>query len=367
MIPLTLNARPATRDYELWMRSHIPVVERDLRQKHATMKAGFFPFFRGTYYLWARNWQAWAPAATKAPVVLAVGDLHVENFGTWRDCEGRLVWGVNDFDEAWHLPYTADLLRLAASALVAARENHLAIRARQTCAAIWQGYCDGIRSGGETFVLGERHTALRTLAESRQRDPKVFWARIDGLLERRGTAGRKCPASARKAIEHAMPAPKLTTHLAPRVAGVGSLGRERWVGVARYAGGRVAREAKAVLPSAHAWVEGRKDPPILYREIVANAVRCPDPFLHVGSEWLVRRLSPSNSRIELTQLPRKRDEHQILYSMGFETANIHLGTGKAMRAVRKDLDARPESWLRNEAKLVVRLLAEQWRQLAGTQ
>ena len=31
---------------------------------------------------------------------LSVGDLHVENFGTWRDSEGRLIWGINDFDEA---------------------------------------------------------------------------------------------------------------------------------------------------------------------------------------------------------------------------------------------------------------------------
>src|SRR5260370_32652719 len=47
--------------------------------------------------------------------VLAVGDLHVENFGTWRDAEGRLTWGVNDFDEAYPLPYTIDLARLATS------------------------------------------------------------------------------------------------------------------------------------------------------------------------------------------------------------------------------------------------------------
>jgi uncharacterized protein (DUF2252 family) len=25
----------------------------------------------------------------------------VENFGAWRDVEGRLIWGINDFDEAW--------------------------------------------------------------------------------------------------------------------------------------------------------------------------------------------------------------------------------------------------------------------------
>ena len=52
------------------------------------------------------------------PKVLAVGDLHIENFGTWRDSEGRLVWGVNDFDETWRLPYTQDLVRLTTSTLI---------------------------------------------------------------------------------------------------------------------------------------------------------------------------------------------------------------------------------------------------------
>jgi hypothetical protein len=41
-----------------------------------------------------------APENAGAPVVTGVGDLHVENFGTWRDADARLVWGVNDFDEA---------------------------------------------------------------------------------------------------------------------------------------------------------------------------------------------------------------------------------------------------------------------------
>ena len=51
--------------------------------------------------------------------MLAVGDIHLENFGTWRDADGRLVWGVNDFDEAAEMPYALDLIRLATSALVA--------------------------------------------------------------------------------------------------------------------------------------------------------------------------------------------------------------------------------------------------------
>jgi hypothetical protein len=52
------------------------------------------------------------PELADAPKVLAVGDIHLENFGTWRDADGRLVWGVNDYDEAADMPYTLDLLRL---------------------------------------------------------------------------------------------------------------------------------------------------------------------------------------------------------------------------------------------------------------
>jgi len=52
----------------------------------------------------------------------------LKNFGTWRDIDGRLVWGVNDFDEACVYPYTMDLVRLAASALLAARAEHLTMK-----------------------------------------------------------------------------------------------------------------------------------------------------------------------------------------------------------------------------------------------
>jgi uncharacterized protein (DUF2252 family) len=43
------------------------------------------------------------------------GDLHAENFGTYMDANGRLVFNVNDFDEAYVGPFTWDLKRLVAS------------------------------------------------------------------------------------------------------------------------------------------------------------------------------------------------------------------------------------------------------------
>jgi uncharacterized protein (DUF2252 family) len=70
------------------------------------MTQGAFEFLRATYYRWTMRWPQHCAQLADAPQVLAVGDLHTENFGTWRDAEGRLVWGVNDLDEAHPLPYT---------------------------------------------------------------------------------------------------------------------------------------------------------------------------------------------------------------------------------------------------------------------
>src|SRR6266566_9503714 len=83
-----------------------------------------FPFFRATFYRWLQLWPELCGHLAKAPAVLGIGDLHVENFGTWRDIEGRLIWGINDFDEATSLPYTCDLVRLATSAYLAIAADH---------------------------------------------------------------------------------------------------------------------------------------------------------------------------------------------------------------------------------------------------
>jgi uncharacterized protein DUF2252 len=105
----------ATASYEGWMRNCTAVVSSDLRLKHEQMKESSFLFLRGTFYRWAQMWPSICAGLCGAPKVLAVGDLHVNSFGTWRDAEGRLCWGVDDFDESYPLAYTNDLVRLAAS------------------------------------------------------------------------------------------------------------------------------------------------------------------------------------------------------------------------------------------------------------
>src|SRR4029077_16772615 len=143
----------STKRYDTWLAAHVPLIPGDLKLKHPQMKALLFPFFRATYYRWAEVWPVVCSDLTSAPEALSVGDLHVENFGTWRDTDGRLIWGVNDFDEASWLPYTNDLVRLVASANMAIDANHIALDRKTACAAVSEGYQRCLAAGGRPFVL----------------------------------------------------------------------------------------------------------------------------------------------------------------------------------------------------------------------
>ena len=90
----------------------------------------------------------------------------------------------------------------------------------------------------------------------------------------------------------------------------------------------------------------------------------PDPFLRIDPGFLFRRLAPDCSRIELSSLPKDSDEYRLLRAMGFETANVHLGSLKVIPEVLRDLRRRPEGWLRRAARRMekaVKLDWEHWR------
>src|SRR5438093_283151 len=151
-------------------------------------------------------------------------------------------------------------------------------------------------------------------------------------------------------LRRALPERGLKARIVHRVAGLGSLGRQRFVALAAWRGGRVAREAKALAPLAEK---------IHYDAILRRGVRCPDPCVRVDGGWLVRRLAPDCSRVKLNELPRKRDEARLLSAMGWETANVHLGT-PGSRAIRADLKRRDKHWLYDSARRLADAVDDDW-------
>ena len=344
----------ATRKFESWLGKQIPLIAGDLSLKHKIMAKDAFGFLRGTFYRWAQVWPNECPELAKAPMVLAVGDLHVANFGTWRDAEGRLIWGINDFDETYPLAYTNDLVRLAVSANLAIDAKHLKITANRACTAIIEGYRSGLQSGGRPFVLGEHHRFLTEAATGVLRDPIRFWKKMDKL-----PLVRQAPGSASRALESLLPAEGMEYRLTHRIAGVGSLGRERFVAIADWQGGRVAREAKATASSACVWAnKGHGSNRVFYEDILDTACRALDPFVRLKGRWIVRRLAPDCSRIELTSLPKKVDEKRLLWAMGFETANVHFGSRDTVKAVGRDFSRRKTGWLSDAMKAMTESVRE---------
>jgi hypothetical protein len=133
------------------------------------------------------------------------------------------------------------------------------------------------------------------------------------------------------------------------------------VAIAQCHGANIAREAKALVPSSVYWAHGDEEPPeILYQAILGRAVRCPDPFVRLRGHWIIRRLSPHCSRIELSALPVKRDELRLLSAMGWETANIHLGTTNARKNIACHLSKLKANWLLAAAKDMEKAVISDW-------
>ncbi|MDI3422419.1 DUF2252 domain-containing protein [Streptomyces luteolus] len=88
------------------------------RVKFRKMAASAFAFYRGTACLFYHDLEHIPDGSyldERTGKVWIHGDLHAENFGTYMDSQGRLIFNVNDFDEAYVGPFTWDLKRFAAS------------------------------------------------------------------------------------------------------------------------------------------------------------------------------------------------------------------------------------------------------------
>jgi Uncharacterized protein conserved in bacteria (DUF2252) len=346
----------ATYSYESWLADQIDVVAADLETKHALQDSSAFVFFRATHYRWLERVLEVAPEVD-GPHVLCVGDLHLENFGTWRDRRHRLVWGVNDFDESEELPYTLDLTRLAVSIVLAIDDADLDLDPEDAHRALLTGYADGLADGGDPFVLDGDHDDLAELVEEALHKPAKWWKE----LEEPAPIGRpwpadEAPARALAAILAVAPA-GWHFELRPRDAGVGSRGHRRLVAVGRIDGERAAREVKELSPPAGRWLGHAPTPSVTG----APTVRSADPLRAIRDGWLARRIAPDCVKIDLADLPRRKVQRRLFEWMGRETANIHLGTPSRVSGVRADLAARPSGWLTAAALKLVDVSRRDWK------
>jgi hypothetical protein len=323
----------STAAFENWLRSQIILLDQDLQVRHDKMSQQLFGFFRATFYRWCEGWNNACPDWAGAQPVVAVGDLHIQNFGSWRDAHGRLVWGVNDYDEASTLSFAIDLVRLAASAEIAAEFiPGCELTLGEICEAIRDGYLAGLEGGGEPFVLERRHAWLLRMVRAVLKEPKLFWRewlrdKTQPIKEERvprqlaGLLRKELPSEAR--VEFREMKRGVTK-------GVGSLGHERFFAYTEYQSGPIAAEGKSVAFSGAIWAAGQANGELKIEQLLRAKSRPFSPGTMIHDGWLIRPIMSDCGRIDLA-LPKEvgnaavtLDQERLLGAMGFEAANLHL-------------------------------------------
>lgn len=328
------SARALTSAYDAWLADQIPVVAADITTKHAQLAADRLRFLRGTYYLWlvrVAEQVPWVLETTRLPLV---GDLHVENFGTWRDGHATTRWGVNDLDELACGPWLLDLLRLAVSAQVA---PHVKVADDDVCDLLLDGYVAARPTAGlDVSSAGAKH--LRALLPDPV-DAEHFYGK---LLKGAPAVVPEAVATGSAATAPAGWQPTWHVH----AAGTGSLGHRRIVGVGRAADGTWhAREAKEMGPGTAVWAAtqvGRMPRPdaSLFGAVTQQLDSSPDAIRVAG--WQVRDLAPDLARIDLPGL-RRKDGGQLLGSMAAATVDVHGVDRAAQKKARAEAKAMDRS------------------------
>jgi hypothetical protein len=264
-------------------------------------------------------------------VLLAVGDLHVENFGVWRDS-----WSDWSGESTTSTKPASFPLQTISSAgherLAGGRGRGLKVPANRVCALLLNGYRAGLRAEGKPILLSDgSRKALIELTKDTQEEPKQFWKEKLNPDDNPEVGAGRLPKGLEEMFRASFrPGAELTFREQRSPGGLGSLGRRRFTAVATTKKGvQTAREAKALVPSALYWCAGRNHMASQTATLLQHAFRFPDPHFQVHDKWLVRELAPDIAKIEMPE--NERDKRlalapDLLCLMGHETANVHLGS-----------------------------------------
>ncbi|MGY4830456.1 DUF2252 domain-containing protein [Sphaerotilaceae bacterium SBD11-9] len=321
-----------------------------LQLKYRKMRESSFVFLRGSCHLFYARLPR-GGVFRSAPPVWSCGDLHIENFGSYKGDNRLSYFDTNDYDEAALAPASWDLVRVLCSLWVAADSGALGAAKRSDAQALAQtllrSYAASLAHGKAYWV--ERDTAQgpvkALLDELRSRERKAF---LDERTQRKPGRPRKLRIDPEKTwaatrAEHeqvaafmegfarAQPDPKFYKLLdvAHRIAGTGSLGVDRYVLLVRGKGspdGNYLLDLKRSLPSSLVPHLRTKQPRwdneatrivTLQQRMQAVPMALLHPVTMNGHSWVLRELQPTQDRVALDKLGRDgKNLEQLATALG---------------------------------------------------
>jgi uncharacterized protein (DUF2252 family) len=302
-----------------------------LAMKYRALRDSPFAFLRGTCHLFYDR-LADAGFGAAAPEVWCCGDLHLENFGSYKGDNRLVYFDINDFDEAALAPATWELVRLAASMRVGfGAQGMPEEQAAGLVERLIAEYVQALAVGKAGWI--ERDTAqgtVRELLDQLRERKRVDYLNgrtrlvrkrrrllVDG---RRALAVSDAERDAVYATVQAFAATQPDPHffrvldVARRIAGTGSLGVARYVLLVEGHGSpdhNYLFDLKQAVPSALGrhfkalqphWVDEAHRIAAVQQRMQAVSAAFLHPVTHAGQAFVLRALQPSEDRLPFARL-----------------------------------------------------------------
>jgi uncharacterized protein (DUF2252 family) len=318
------------------------------KSKYDKMKKDPFSFFRGSCHLFHEDW----PLGTKidrSPQIFICGDLHLENFGTYKGANRQVYFGINDFDEGMYASLTRDITRLAVSVLLVGKMLGLEKADRSALAT---SLLDNYR---QTLLTGQRQNLkeakgivgnllVKSAARSRLDLLKKYLGDVDSdKLQEKADKILAIDDNKRDQVlavyygwAKQQPKPDFyeCLDIKRRLAGLGSLGVDRYLLLVAGKGKHQRylldlKEQPASIASPAIWSSSAR------RVLTVQSLRqSPVPAL-LGElsieqkSFTLRELQPSQDKIACeAENISQHDLQQLVQTVGQVTAWSHLQTDK---------------------------------------
>ena len=335
--------------------------------KYQRMNGNLFAFLRGTCHLFYQRLSA--TRLKVAPLVWICGDLHLENFGSYKGNNRLAYFDLNDFDEAALAPASWELIRMLTSLLIGAASLSISPpEARTLCSVFLDQYASSLALGKAFWIESETaQGVIRELLED-LRDRRR--ARFINARTRATAQGRMLKLDGKKALPvsdaqrvavtgfmnrfaktQSQPEFFKVIDVARRIAGTGSLGVKRYVILVDgkgAPGGHYLLDLKESLPSCVAphfaalqpkWRSQAHRIVEVQHRLQAVSVALLQPVRFEGDGYVIRELQPAEDRITLEQTPRTMSELKgVVGAMGQMVAWAQLrSAGREGSAIADDL------------------------------
>ena len=311
-----------------------------LRIKYQKMRSDPFGFLRGTCHLFYQRLSA-AKSLKSSPLVWLCGDLHLENFGSYKGNNRLAYFDLNDFDEAALAPASWELVRMLTSLLVAGESLSISpSEANTLCSVFLDAYASSLALGKAFWIESETAQGLiRELLEGLRDRQRVKFIAARTVMKGKSRVlrldGKKALAVSdaqrmavidfmnRFAKTQTRPEFFKVIDVARRIAGTGSLGVERYailVDGKGAPGGHYLLDLKASLPSCVAphfaalqpkWRSEAHRVVEVQHRLQAVSVALLQPVRFEGRAYVIRELQPTEDRIALAGRPRTMGELKV--------------------------------------------------------